>query len=105
MAEKTDDLVISFDLSDPIGENNETLDNNELNEVPDDVLRLIQQDLELETVIIVQSENVNQEEIQQPRISRFKKCSEEDLNEIAHKINAKNTHSQTRWAVKTFKGK
>ena len=104
MAEKSDDFVVYFDLSDFVMENEQTMNNNELQEVPDDVLRLNQQDLEPETIITVQSATIDVDANEQQKNSRLKKCSEQDLNEIAHKICAKNTHSQTRWAVKTFKG-
>ena len=84
----------------------ETLDQNQLDklkylEVPDEVWLQIKSDLEeLPALLPVQPpteapcENTESE-------NRFKAVSSDDLNEIA----AENTNIQTKWAVKTFRGK
>ena len=37
--------------------------------------------------------------------SRFAKVKESELEEIKSNVTAKNTKTQTRWAVKTLRGK
>ena len=83
-------------------------------DIPDDVLQQISDDLAVK--LIETSQNVTptlsdtainfaaDPKFPKKKKKQFADVTNDQVDEIAKKSNTKNTHSQTRWVVKIFKG-
>ena len=103
MAEST----ITFDLCDFYNAIEQNPVNIEEIEVPEHILRAIQEDLEGNDEIKDNFSDVesNTESDNDIDTSRFPECIEDDLDEITSFTNTKNTHAQTKWAVEVIHSK
>ena len=106
--QKVDEPVFTINISDliPIEELDQTKsDELKYLEVPDDVWRVIKHNLEALPPLkpVVQNLAENQENLTNE--NQFVDVTEDNLDDIASENSATNTKIQTRWALKTFRGR
>jgi hypothetical protein len=95
-----DQLLESFDADEPM-----TCESPSL--FADTTCTLAPQPLNPSTGLNVSGidDNVNESTAPKEKISRFKTVTEETLDQLANSTTAKTTDYQTKWAVKTLKGR
>ena len=89
--------VITFDLSGFCEHFDSDQEFVETIELPKEVLEAIDQNIE--STIPEKASEEDDESASLPKKAHFADLQDEDLDEIAHKTNAQQTHAQTRWAV------
>ena len=100
MAE-ADETTVTFDLGDFFTDNSLNDEEIEQISVPEEVVTGLNDEVEAQNQLLSQKDG-DPEDIEND--SRFDTLNNNETNEITGASNAKNTHNQTKWAVKVFRG-
>ena len=99
---KADDFPITFNLGEIFDEN--SLNDEEIQQVtvPSDVVEGLNQEIAAQNEHLTEKDGTTDP---MENESRFDSLNDDEIDKIAGASNAKNTHNQTKWAVKVFRGK